>query len=108
MAAAQEPAAIPQRIAFHRLKAAIASGLGEAASAAEEMRAALELDRENPGLLRAAAVAEAAAGELENALRHAGAAGNTAPAQSLIGDIQQRRGRHVEAAKAYQAAVALA
>ena len=72
------------------------------------MRAALELDPGNPGLLLATAVAETDAGELDHALQHAASAGNTAPAQALTGDIQEKRGRYVEAAKAYQAAVELA
>ena len=108
MEGAQEPAAIPQRIAYHRLKAAVASGLGEAANAAAEMRAALALDPAEPGLLLATAVAESASGELENALGHAAAAGNIAPAQALVGDIQEKRGHYIDAAKAYQEAVALA
>lgn len=108
LAGTQEPTAIPQRIAYHRLKAAIASGLGEAANAAAEMRAALALAPTDAGLLLATAVAESASGDQEGALRHATAAGNTAAAQALIGDIQEKRGRYLEAAKAYQAAVALA
>jgi tetratricopeptide (TPR) repeat protein len=103
-----EPAGAAQRIAFHRLKAAIASGLGEAANAAGEMRSALELAPNDAGLLLATAVAESEAGRLDDALAHARAAGNTAAAQALIGDIREKRGEYVEAAKAYQAAVALA
>ena len=108
LAGAQEPATLPQRIAFHRLRAAVASGLGEAANAAAEMRAALELDPGNAGLLLATAVAESDAGDLDHALQHAASAGNTAPAQALTGDIQEKRGQYVQAAKAYQAAVELA
>lgn len=108
LAGAQEPTGIPQRIAYHRLKAAVASGLGEAANAAEEMRAALALAPADPGLLLATAVAESASGDQDGALRHAAAAGNTAASQELIGDIQEKRGQYLEAAKAYQAAVALA
>ncbi len=105
---AQEPTGTPQRIAFHRLKAAVASGLGEAAAAADEMRAALALAPADPGLLTATAAAELQAGRLDDALAHARAGGNTAVAQVLIGDIQEKRGEYVEAARAYQAAVALA
>ncbi len=103
-----EPEAIPQRIAFHRLKAAVASGLGEAAAAVDEMRAALALEPGDPGLLAAAAAAELQSGRLDEALAHARAGGNTAVAQALVGDIQEKRGAYVEAARAYQAAVALA
>lgn len=80
-----EPATTNQRIAFHRLKAAIASGLNEPDIAAAEMNAALELDPGNTSLLSATAVA-----------------------QEQLGDIEEQRGESVEAVKAYQAAVALA
>ncbi len=105
---AAEPPGTAQRIAFHRLKAAVASGLGEAADAADEMRAALSLAPADAGLLAATAAAELQAGRLDDALAHARAAGNTALSQGLIGDIQEKRGRYVEAVQAYQAAVALA
>jgi tetratricopeptide (TPR) repeat protein len=80
-----EPEAAPQRIAFHRLKAAIASGLGEHERAVEEMRAALQLAPSDPGLRRATAVAETAFAEAE-----------------------EKRGNYVSAARAYQSAVELA
>jgi Tfp pilus assembly protein PilF len=80
-----EPAETRQRIAFHRLKAAIASGLGEHQAAAGEMRAALALAPDDTQLRLAAAVAEA-----------------------VIGDIEEKRGHFLEAANAYQAAVQLA
>jgi Putative Zn-dependent protease, contains TPR repeats len=86
----------------------VASGLGEAANAAAEMRLALQVAPQDAGLLLAAAVAEREAGQLDDALHHVQAAGNTAAAQELAGDIQERRGAYVEAANAYQAAVALA
>ncbi len=103
-----EPADAAQRIAYHRLKAAIASGLGEASAAAGEMRAALALSPEDVGLLQGAAMAELQAGELDTALQYAQKAGKTATAQALIGDIQEKRGHFVEAASAYQSAVSLA
>jgi tetratricopeptide (TPR) repeat protein len=103
-----EPADARQRIAFHRLRAAVASGLGEAAVAADEMAAALTLAPADEGLLLATAAAESAAARLDDALKHATAAGRNAAAQELIGDIQERRGQYVEAAKAYQAAIAAA
>jgi predicted Zn-dependent protease len=103
-----EPAPLDQRIAFHRLKAAIASGLNENASAAREMRSALGLAPNDPSLLLATAVAEMQAGYLDDALQHAERSGKTPIAQKLIGDIQEKRGQYVRAANAYQAAVALA
>ena len=105
---AAEPAEVKPRIAFHRLRAAVASGLGEAANAADEMRLALALAPQDAGLLMATAVAETSAGRLDDALGHARAAGHSAAGEALIGDIQERRRQYVEAAKAYQAAVALA
>lgn len=105
---AAEPADVTQRIAFHRLKAAIASGLGEAPAAADEMAAALKLAPNDPQLLLATAVAELQAARLDEALKHADAAGNTAAAKALIADIQEKRGKFVEAVNALQAAVTLA
>ncbi len=102
------PALPAQQIAFHRLKAAIASGLEHAAEAADEMDAALAIEPGNQGLILADAVAELHAGRLDAALAHARQVTNSAPVQELIGDIQEERREYVEAAKAYQAAVALA
>src|SRR5690348_16564925 len=83
-------------------------GLNEGAAAAAEMAAALELSPEDAGLLLATAAAELQAGRFDDALGHARRAGNTRVALELIGDIEEKRGEFVEAAKAYQAAVALA
>lgn len=102
------PSPANQRIAFHRLKAAIASGLHKNAEAASHMRSALAIAPHDPGLLLATAVAELQAGEMEDALRHAKQSGNTATAEIVVGDIQEKRGRYVEAANAYQEAVSLA
>jgi tetratricopeptide (TPR) repeat protein len=103
-----QPENVKQRVAFHRLKAAIASGLGEAPGAADEMESALKLAPEEQSLLLATAVAELQAGRLDPALQHAAGAGNTAAGQALLGDIQEKRGRFVEAANAYREAVKLA
>lgn len=103
-----EPAGVPQRIAFHRLKAAIASGLGDAAGAAAEMASALALAPGDSGLQMATAAAELQAGKLDDALAHARGGSDTAVGQALLGDIREKRGEYVEAAKAYQAAVSLA
>jgi hypothetical protein len=85
---AAEPSGVPQRIAYHRLKAAVASGLGEPANAAGEMRAALELAPTDSGLLAATAGLQAGG---RTALAHARAAGNTPAAQALIGASGETR-----------------
>ncbi len=103
-----EPSQVSQRIAFYRLKAAIASGLNDNATAVHDMRAALELAPSNPGLLLATAVAELQAGLLDDALQHAHQVGHIPMAKELVGEVQARRGEHRESANAYQAAVALA
>jgi len=103
-----EPAPTPQRIAFHRLKAAVASGLNHSVDAAEEMNAALALAPHDQQLLVATLVAEKQAKLFDAALHHASQLPESAPRQALIGDIQEERGEYVEAAKAYQAAIALA
>jgi Tfp pilus assembly protein PilF len=51
LSGAAEPVDVRQKIAFHRLKAAIASGLKEAPAAADEMRAALKLSPADSQLL---------------------------------------------------------
>ena len=103
-----EPVPLNQRIAFHRLKAAVASGQQQSAIAVREMRLALALVPRDTGLLLATAVAESQAGQVDDALTHARAAGQSAAAQALIGDLEDRRGHYVEAARAYRFAVALA
>ncbi len=104
---AAEPAEIGQRIALHRLQAAIASGLHEPVRAVSEMRAALALAPADPNLLMAVAVAELQAGQTGDALSHAEASREDAMREALIGDIHEKRGEYLEAAKAYGAAVAL-
>jgi tetratricopeptide (TPR) repeat protein len=103
-----EPDSLDQRIAYHRLKAAIASGLHEAGAAVTEMRIALDLAPQNTDLMAATAAAELQAGQLDQALAHAQGAGNLATAKELLGDIQEKRHNYVDAAKAYQDAIALA
>jgi tetratricopeptide (TPR) repeat protein len=105
---ATAPTDIRQRIAFYRLKAAVAAGLHDNAGAVRDVRAALMLAPENTGLLLATAVAELQDGQLDDALKHATKAGNVPMAQALIGEVQEHRGDHRAAAKAYEAAVALA
>lgn len=103
-----EPATVSQRIVYHRLLAAIASGLHEPATAINETKAALALSPSDPQLLLALALAELQAGQVEDALSHAQASPESAPREALIGDIQEKRGHYLEAAKAYEAAAALA
>ncbi|HEX4228474.1 MAG TPA: tetratricopeptide repeat protein [Bryobacteraceae bacterium] len=103
-----EPAEVTQRIAFHRLKAAIASGLGEPALAVREMHSALALSPNDAKLLLATAIAEMQAGLLDDALHHAQSAGSSPTARAIVGDIEDQRGDYAAAAAAYQAAVSLA
>lgn len=102
-----EPVPAPQRIAFHRLKAAVESGLNNAAGAAAEMEQALRLAPSDPGLLLATAVAEHAAGNLDLALLHAMAAPGNAPAQALGAGIQELRNKLPEAIAAWREAARL-
>lgn len=103
-----EPAELSQRIAFHRLRAAIASGLGEATAAANEMRAALALSPADSSLLLGTAMAELQARQLDDALQHARMAEKSATAEAILGDIQEKCGNYMDAATAYQTAVELA
>lgn len=105
---APEPAEISQKIAFHRLKAAIASGLGESRLAVREMNSALAFAPSDGKLLLATAIAEMQAGLLDDALHHAQSAGNSPMALAIVGDVQDKRGDYTAAASAYQAAVSLA
>lgn len=103
-----EPGDLSQRIAFHRLKAAVATGLNEPVAALDEIKAALALAPGNPNLLLAASVAELNAGRLDDALSHARAAPESATREALLGDIQEKRGDVPQAIAAYEAAVRLA
>ena len=103
-----EPADLQQRIAFHRLKAAIASGLSEPKTAVLEMRAALRLAPDSAKLSLATAVAEMQAGQLDAAVEHARQGGSSPTTQAIIGDIEDKRGDYEAAANAYQLAVKMA
>jgi tetratricopeptide (TPR) repeat protein len=103
-----EPVETRQRIAFHRLKAANASGMGDQAGAVREILLALSLAPSEPGLLVATAMAEFQADRLDDALRHAAQAGNDPTAKAVIGDVQEKRGNFAEASIAYGEAVRLA
>jgi predicted Zn-dependent protease len=72
------------------------------------MGLALALAPDDIPLQMATAAAEFQAGRLDDALTHVRAGQNTAVGQALLGDIEEKRGRYLEAAKAYQQAVALA
>jgi len=98
-----EPDAIRQQIAFHRLKAAISSGLGEPQNAVLEMRAALKLSPRDPKLSLATAVAEMQAGQCQDALERARNSGSSSTALAIVGDIEDKRGEYEAAAGAYQA-----
>ena len=106
MAGMAEPEDAREKIAFHRLRAAIASGLKEYENAADEMAAALALSPQDSGLLLATAVAELQAGRLDKALGHAETVESAAGA-ATVGDIQEKRQQYVDAARAYQKAVEL-
>lgn len=108
LAGITEPSEPNQRIAFHRLKAAIASGLGQSVVAAHEMESALTLAPDDSDLLTAAAISELQAGLLTDALKHGQAAGNTAAAKALVGDIEEKRGNYAASTRAYESAVGLA
>ncbi|HWF47840.1 MAG TPA: tetratricopeptide repeat protein [Bryobacteraceae bacterium] len=108
LAGVPEPAEVNQRIAFHRLKAAVASGLNEPTVAVREMRNALALAPNDTKLRLATAIAEMQAGLLDDALDHARMAGNSPTARAIVGDIEDKRGDYAAAASAYQAAVSLA
>jgi tetratricopeptide (TPR) repeat protein len=108
LAGVPEPEDVNRRIAFHRLKAAVDSGLKKPQLAVEEMHAALALARGNSDLLLATAVAELAAGQIDASLAHASSVPDSAPQQALLGDIQEKKEDHVAAAKAYDKAVQLA
>ena len=56
-----------ERVAFHRLKASVAAGLGERATAASEMEMALALIPTDPGLASATAMAELQSGNPKRA-----------------------------------------
>jgi tetratricopeptide (TPR) repeat protein len=103
-----EPAENVQRIAFHRLKAAIASGLGKPALAVAEMQSALALAPQDSSLLLATAIAEMQAQLLDDALHHAEAAEKTPQAWAVIGDVKEKRGDYEAAVTAYQSAISLA
>jgi tetratricopeptide (TPR) repeat protein len=104
----QEPRETRERIAFHRLKAANAAGMGDKAAAVGEMLLALELAPSDPTLLLGTAMVEFQADRLDEALQHAEKAGRNPTAKAVIGDIQEKRGNFKEAANAYREAVALA
>jgi tetratricopeptide (TPR) repeat protein len=103
-----EPADTNQRVAFHRLKAAIASGLSDFSDAAKEMHLALQLAPADPNLTLATAAAELKANQLAPALEHARSGGDTAIASALVGDIEEKRGDTPAAIEAYRHAAELA
>jgi tetratricopeptide (TPR) repeat protein len=107
MKSAPVPAAVPQQIAYHRLKAAIASGLHENKTAAGEMEAALALSPNDRSLLLGTALAEEQAGNPQKAADLLSKAGSDADAKGLLGGLLDKRGRHVDSMAAYQDAIRL-
>ncbi len=102
------PTSGPQLVAYHRLKAAIASGTGDAATSAKEMETALDLAPEDPNLLQASALAEVHANLWEPALAHLKTAArihDNAALQNLLGDVLEKRGDSLAAIQSYQSAV---
>ena len=101
------PEGAPQRIAFYRLKAAVASGLGRAGEAADQMNAALDLSPDNDALILAAAVAEIQAERQDAAIGHLRRLNTNPGAQEMLGELLEQRSDFAEAAKAFQKAVEL-
>jgi tetratricopeptide (TPR) repeat protein len=105
------PKDTPQLLLYRRLKASIASGNKNDATAADEMAKALELAPGDRGLAFATAVAQFRAGRLDQALASAEKSKgiqDNADIDNLIGDIEERRGDSLAAVHGYQTAVALA
>jgi tetratricopeptide (TPR) repeat protein len=101
-----EPAPPVQKIAYHRLKAAIAAALNDPATAVAEMQQALAVSPTDPALLLATAVAELNADQLEAALRHAESAGDGDPrARVVLGDIQEKLAFNLISHQNFQRAV---
>ena len=101
------PDAPPQQIAYHRLKAAIASGLRDFDGSAAEMEAALALSPEDRSLLLGAAVSESQAGHLDRAVDLLSKMSDNADAKGLLASLFEREGRHAESVGAYREAVRL-
>lgn len=102
------PTAVPQQIAYHRLKAAIASGLHEDEAAAEEMEAALALSPNDRSLLLGAAISEEQAGHPQKAADLLSEGGSDADAKGLLGGLLDKQRRHAESIAAYRDAIRLA
>jgi tetratricopeptide (TPR) repeat protein len=108
LAGVPEPEDVSRRIAFHRLKAAVDSGLKKPQLAVNEMHTALALAPQNADLVLATAVAELDAGQLQAAFIHLYSLPESAQQQALLGDIEEKKGDHTAAARAYERAVQLA
>ena len=91
------PTAPEERIEFHRLKASVASGLGNSTAAASEMEKALALQPRNPGLTIATAVAELQSENWQGAARLAEPlySGTHDPQAGLV-LLQARLGMHAD------------
>ena len=111
------PASAPQKIAFYRLKAAIASGLGQFSVAAEDMNIAAQLAPENRDLRIAALVArlqaQVAAHERATATLKRLRSESLRPSQALdirlrMAEILTRANLFAEAAVDFEAASTIA
>ncbi len=101
------PATLSQQIAYHRLKAAIASGLHEESEAAKEMEAALALSPNDRSLVLATAVSEEQAGHVEKAVDLLSQMDESAEVKGLLGRLFEKQGRNAESIKAYRDAIRL-
>lgn len=98
-------------LALHQHLAALLIGYGEYGDAIPDLQTAADSDPKSAELQYNLTLAEFRAGHLDDAEKNAEKCkelGDDADLESLIGDIQEARGNNVEAAKSYQAAIALA
>ncbi|MGH9397109.1 MAG: tetratricopeptide repeat protein [Terriglobia bacterium] len=99
-----------QEAAFHAALGRVLSNAGLEAEAVKDFEAAVRDAPGSPELYLDLASAQLQAGLLDAALasaQHAQALQDTAAAESLLGDIQEKRGRSLEAVHRYQKAVSL-
>jgi len=99
------------RLTFRQHLAALLISHQEIADAITELQAAANLDPSRADLQYNLALAQFQAGRLDDAENSAAKCkdlGDDADLEALIGDIQEARGKNLEAAKSYQAAVGLA
>jgi tetratricopeptide (TPR) repeat protein len=101
----------PQNLAAEEALGQALMGLGQAAKAAKVFHRALLVDTENPSLLYNAALADYETGDAAHAaalLGHLPDTENSAEAQSLMGDVEEKLGDYKSAAQHYLNAARLA